>query len=70
MEIIRSVARQPIVPDPEQSLFESGILDSFALTDFVAALESEFALQIPDSDLDPRKFESVARIDDYLNTRL
>lgn len=70
IEIIRSVARQPVAPNPEQSLFESEILDSFALTEIVAALESEFMLEIPDSDPDPRTFETVARIEAYLATRL
>jgi acyl carrier protein len=70
IETIRAVARQWAALSPEESLFESGTLDSFALTDLVVGLESEFALRIPDSDLDPRKFESIARIEAYLDTRL
>jgi acyl carrier protein len=46
------------------------MLDSFALTDVVSALEKEFALKIPDSDLNPRKFDSIARIEQYLDSRL
>ena len=52
-----------------RNLFDSGFLDSFALVDLVAALESEFAVRIPDSDLTPRKFESIARIVSYLAAR-
>ena len=68
-EIVKRVSRKPIAPEPDESLFDSGYLDSFALTDMVAALEQEFGLNIPDSDLSPRRFESVARIEQYLDAR-
>ena len=42
VEVSAAVAGKPIDPSPEESLFESGLLDSFALADFVAALEQEF----------------------------
>jgi acyl carrier protein len=64
--IIRQVAGQPVDPSPEQSLFESGLLDSFTLTDLVAELEKQFSIRIPDSDLTPRRFDSVVRIEAYL----
>jgi acyl carrier protein len=66
-EIVRKVSNRKIAPDPEESLFDSGYLDSFALTDVVTQLELEFGLAIPDADLSPRKFESVARIEQYLD---
>jgi acyl carrier protein len=69
VEILRQVAGQPIDPSPDESLFESGLLDSFSLTDLVSALEREFAIRIPDSDLTPRKFDTVARIDAYVVSR-
>jgi acyl carrier protein len=69
IEIIGRVAGQKIAPAPDESLFESGLLDSFTLTDMVTALEAEFAIRIPDSDLNPRKFDSVARIQAYLESR-
>ena len=56
-------------PDPEESLFDSGYLDSFALADMVMELEQEFGLTIPDADLNPRRFESVVRIENYLDSR-
>jgi len=70
IEILRRIAPKPIDPSPEESLFESGLLDSFTLVDLVAALESEFAVKIPDSDLTPRKFDSVVSIERYLQSRL
>jgi len=69
VELIRTVAGKPVSPAPDESLFESGLLDSFTLPDLVAALESEFAIRIPDSDLTPRKFDSVTRIEKYLQGR-
>ncbi|HXK01052.1 MAG TPA: acyl carrier protein [Verrucomicrobiae bacterium] len=70
IEILRRIAPKAIDPSPEESLFESGLLDSFTLVDLVAALESEFAVKIPDSDLTPRKFDSVVSIERYLQSRL
>lgn len=70
VEILRQIAGKPIDPSPEESLFESGLLDSFGLTDLVSALESEFAIRVPDSDLSPRKFDSIARIEAYVQSRL
>lgn len=69
VEIVRQVSGKPIDPAPDESLFESGVLDSFTLADLVSALETEFSLKIPDSDLSPRKFDSVARIETYLKSR-
>lgn len=69
VEIIREVSGKPVDPSPEESLFESGLLDSFTLADVVTALESEFSIRVPDSDLTPRKFDSVARIEAYLQSR-
>ena len=66
IEIVQKLSAKPLPADPEESLFESGVLDSFALTDMVAALEREFSIRIPDSDLTPRKFDSIARIEAYL----
>ncbi len=67
---IRQVAGQTIDPSPEQSLFESGLLDSFTLTDLVAELEKQFSIRVPDSDLTPRRFDSVVRIETYLQGRV
>jgi acyl carrier protein len=68
--VIQSVTDKKVSGDGEESLFESGILDSFALPDLVSALEKEFGVKIPDSDLNPRKFESVARITEYVESRM
>lgn len=69
VEIVRKVAAKPVNPAPDESLFESGLLDSFSLTDLVAELETEFKVRIPDSDLNPRKFDSINRIQAYLEKK-
>lgn len=69
VQILKQVSGKPSVPAEDESLFESGYLDSFALTDMVAALEKEFKVQVPDSDLTPRKFDSIERIESYLESR-
>ena len=69
LEIVRELAGKPIDPAPDESLFESGLLDSFTLTDLVARLETEFSIRIPDSDLTPRKFDSLDRIESYVKSR-
>jgi acyl carrier protein len=67
--ILKNVSKKSAVPDSSESLFDSGYLDSFALPDVVGELEREFGIRIPDSDLNPRKFESIARIENYIESR-
>jgi acyl carrier protein len=64
--IVSKIAQKPLPADPDESLFESGVLDSFALPDMVSELEKEFSVSVPDSDLNPRKFDSLARIARYV----
>jgi len=66
LAVLSKITSQPLPSDDEESLFESGLLDSFALPDLVSALEQEFSIKVPDRDLNPRKFDSVARMEAYL----
>jgi acyl carrier protein len=68
IEIIHRVTGNAVKLDPDESLFDSGVLDSFALTDVIAEVEKEFSIKVPDSDLNPRKFNSVSRIATYVET--
>ena len=70
MTVVQKVAQKPIPADPDESLFDSGVLDSFGLPDMVSALEKEFGLEVPDADLNPRKFDSLARIESYVSGRV
>lgn len=69
VELIRQVTKQDLNPGPDESLFDSGLLDSFALPDLIGALEKEFSITIPDADLNPRKFDTVERIEQYLESK-
>ena len=50
IEIIKKVTKQDTVPAPDESLFDSGLLDSFGSPDLIAAMEKEFGIEVPDSD--------------------
>lgn len=69
IEIIQVVSKKKIEPAADESLFDSGLIDSFALPDMLSALEEAFGLKIPDADLNPRKFDTVERIESYLEAR-
>jgi acyl carrier protein len=69
IKIIQDVSKKSDVPGDDESLFDSGLLDSFALTDMVAALEEKFGIKIPDSDLNPRKFDTIEKIEAYVEGR-
>jgi acyl carrier protein len=66
LKVLQKVSGKEIVPGPDESLFVSGLLDSFALADFVTGLEEEFGVTIPDSDLSARKFDTIGKVDAYL----
>jgi acyl carrier protein len=67
-DIVRKISKKDLHPAPDESLFDSGIIDSFALADLVSALEKEFSVSVPDSDLNPRKFDTIERIESYLES--
>ena len=70
VKVLQKVTGKEIAPGADEPLFTSGLLDSFALTDFVGGLEEEFGVTIPDSDLSARKFDTIQRVDTYLATKL
>lgn len=56
-------------PDPSHDLFVSGTLDSFALVDFVTVLEEHCDIRIPDAEVIPANFRTIAKIDEYVQAR-
>ena len=66
---LEPLARAPIPEDADASLFELGVLDSFGLMDAVARLEGAFGVKVPDADLTPRRFETLAKIVRYFTSR-
>ena len=69
-EIVKQFASENREPDATESLFDSGLLDSFVLPQVVSALEEAFQIRVPDADLNPRNFESLARIEVYVSSRI
>jgi acyl carrier protein len=66
LKVLQKVSGKEISPGTDESLFVSGLLDSFALADFVTGLEGEFGVTIPDSDLSARKFDTISKVEAYL----
>ena len=70
-ELIRRVltplALSPLPDDESASLFDVGVIDSFGLMDAVAQLEEAFGKKVPDADLVPRRFETLAKIEHYFS---
>lgn len=62
------VGNQPV--DPHQHLFDSGILDSAGVLSVILFIETRFGLFIPDEDLLPEHFSSIAAATKYITTRL
>jgi acyl carrier protein len=69
LKVLKRVTGKEIEPGTDESLFVSGLLDSFALTDFVTGLEEEFGVTIPDSDLSARKFDTIRKVEVYLASK-
>ena len=68
-QILNNISKSSLPASASESLFDAGVLDSFSLVDLVAGLEQSFSIKIPDSDLNPRQFDSIERIEQYLKSR-
>jgi acyl carrier protein len=62
------VGNQPV--DPHQHLFDSGILDSAGVLSVILFIETRFGLFIPDDDLLPEHFSSIAAATKYITKRV
>jgi acyl carrier protein len=56
-------------PKEGDDLFRLGVLDSFALVDFISVLEEECGIKIPDGDVNPGNFQSIEAIETYVAAR-
>ena len=55
----------------DEVLFGGGMaLDSIASLEIIASLEKEFNIEVPDEDLVPELFDSVATLAEYVESRL
>ena len=68
IELISRVTGKAVDIDPDESLFDAGILDSFELDTLIAAMETEFSFKVPNADLNPRKFSTIERIVSYVES--
>lgn len=58
------------VPEDENaSLFDLGVIDSFGLTEVIAELEGRFGVKVPDAELVPKHFETIAKMVAYFDAR-
>jgi acyl carrier protein len=67
-DFLHESAQQAGAPPPsaETDLFKSGVLDSFALIDFVTVLEEECGVKVPDADVNPANFQTMTAIERYV----
>ncbi len=52
------------------SIFESGILDSFAVVELVTFVESKWSIQIDDSELTTEIFGGIGKISELIERKL
>ncbi len=72
MEFIKEnfiMGRSETTLDVEESLIESGIMDSTGVLELVEFLESTFSIQIDDEELIPENLESIKNIVEFLKTK-
>lgn len=55
--------------DPDQSLLDSGILDSLALLRLISFLEDKYKVTVEDGEVTPENFESIATIKSFLDRK-
>jgi len=55
---------------PETPLFSSGIIDSFALVSLMTFVETEGGIRISPSDVNLSNFDSISRIQAYVDRQL
>ena len=67
--LVAEVGQAEVPEDIETSLFEAGVIDSFGVMDLVERLEESFGIKVPDKDMIPRRFETLAKIAAYVDQR-
>jgi acyl carrier protein len=56
--------------DPDESLIDSGILDSLALLRFINFLEDQFDIMVDDIEVLPDNFQSINTAASFVSTKL
>lgn len=55
---------------PDESLLDSGIMDSTGILELVLFLEEKFSIAIPDEEIVPENLDSINNIVAFLNKKL
>ena len=71
MDYLNENAQTNGVEQPQSSddLFKMGVLDSFALVDFVTVLEEQTGIKVADADVNPANFQTIEAIERYVASR-
>jgi len=55
---------------PDDSLTETGVLDSMGVLELITFVEERYGITVPDEDTLPENLDSIARIVGYVERRL
>lgn len=53
----------------DQSLLDSGVMDSTGVLELIAYLETTYGISVADEDIVPENLDSIARITAYLSMK-
>ena len=57
------------MPAEDESLLESGTIDSTGILELIQFLEAEFGIEIADDETVPENLDGIARIVDYIGRK-
>jgi acyl carrier protein len=57
------------LPTRQDDLYNSGILDSFELMSFVSLIEKEYQFSIPESEIQPDQFRTIADVEEFIKNQ-
>ncbi len=76
-DVIREFVMEQFLKDSSEqtlgddaSFLEEGIIDSVGVLELVAFLEEKFGLTVEDEELSPENLDSLARLVDYVDSKL
>lgn len=76
MDVLRKFITEELVPDynssdldKNQSLLESGIIDSLGIMKLVAFIEENFQLKVSDEELIPENFETLSALTSLISQK-
>jgi len=69
LEFLNANARQEGINElsSDDDLFKLGVLDSFAVVDFVTLLEEHYQISVKDSDVVESNFQTLKVIEGFIN---